>query len=55
MSKLSPLALLTLLLCGCAARKVHDDRIGAPPNFEGKCFNDHFKKNPLTGQCERER
>jgi hypothetical protein len=49
--------LLLLSTCGCAARKVHDDRIGAPPFSEGgewKCGNNHYKYRPWTGKCERE-
>jgi hypothetical protein len=48
--------LLVLFLCGCAARQVHDDKVGAPPVSEGgewKCINNHYQYNHLTGRCER--
>ena len=36
---------------GCGAARPYP-KVEAPPNFEGKCFNDHYEKNFATGLCE---
>jgi hypothetical protein len=38
-------------LSGCAARQPLRS-VGAPPNSNGQCMNNHYKLNPLTGHCE---
>jgi hypothetical protein len=44
--------LLTLCCAGCGAARPYP-KVGAPPNFEGKCFLDnHYENNFATGLCE---
>ena len=43
--------ILAILLSGCAARKPVRSQIGAPPNFEGKCYPG-YEYRFLTGHCE---
>jgi hypothetical protein len=46
--KLTCTLLLSLLLCGCAARTSYP-HLGAPPGVDGRCFNDHYENR--GGPC----
>jgi hypothetical protein len=46
------LLLLAFFFGGCAVRKTPLPQVGAPPDYQGHCMNDHYSLNPLTGRCE---